>query len=403
MARAKNKLTALMVKKAGPGILQDGGGLMLTKTATGGRWTFRYSIAGRRRDMGLGTLDDVSLAEARKARDRHAAVLAGGRDPISEREREREVVLAELDKQDPTFEQWTHVLFEAKRASLRGDGIRGRWMSPMVNHMFPKIGKRRLTTIHQRDIADALRPIWGKKQDTAEKALQRTHMVFKHAKLSGIDVDPFVAEAARHMLGEVRQKVRHLPSTPWQQVPDLYQRLAGVAAGRQCLRWIILTAVRGESARGARFSEIDGDTWTIPPERMKGLEGRQEEFRVPLSSAALELLEEIRSVRSGDLMFTAYRDTFISETALLKILNRFGEPGRPHGFRSSFRSWVQDTEAASYEVAETALSHRVGNRIERTYARSDLLEPRRRLMEAWGRHVLGVVDEKVVPMVRGAR
>ncbi|MBR9837062.1 MAG: integrase arm-type DNA-binding domain-containing protein [Rhodobacteraceae bacterium] len=401
MARTKNKLTAVAVKKAPPGILQDGGGLMLHKAEASGRWVYRYSIAGRRRDMGLGTLADVSLSDARKARDRWASVLASGKDPISERERERQEVAAELGKDDPLFEDWAMVVFEARKSQLRGEGKRGMWLSPLQNHIFPKIGKRRISTLHQADIADALRPIWRKKFDTAEKALQRTHIIFRHAKLAGLDVDPFVVEAAKHILGEVRQPKRHLPSTPWQKIPELYTALAGDSAGRLCLRWLILTAVRGESGRGARFSEIDGDVWTVPGERMKGAEGRLEDFRVPLSAAALELLEEIKARKTGDLMFCSYRTNFISEVSLLKVLNGMGEVGRPHGFRSSFRSWVQDNEAASYEVAETALAHKVGNKIERTYARSDLLEPRRVLMNAWGQFVTGAAAQNVLPLRRG--
>lgn len=396
MGRAKNKLTAVAIRKATPGILQDGGGLILHKGEASGRWVYRYSIAGRRRDMGLGRLEDVSLADARRARDKWAAVLAEGRDPISEREKQRAEIAADLDKDDPTFEEWTLRVFEGRKAKLRGDGERGRWLSPLKYHLFPKIGKRRMSSLHQADIADALRPIWRKKHATAEKALQRTHIVFRQAKLTGLDVDPFVVEAARHMLGEVRRRVTHIESTPWQKIPELYARLAGRGSSRLCIRWLILTAVRGEPARGARFSEIDGDVWTVPAERMKGLEGQVEDFRVPLSHAAMELLEEIRGRATGDLLFPSYRKGFISENALLKTLNGMDEPGRPHGFRTSFRSWVQDNEATSFEVAETALAHKIGSKVERTYARSDLLEPRRVLMNAWGDFVTGAASGSVV-------
>lgn len=396
MVRARNKLSAIAVKRAGPGKHEDGGGLRLEKSHTAGKWIWRYSLAGRRREMGLGSIDDVSLAEARKARDKWAAVLAEGRDPISVRQEEVSSQVAVLNKDDPTFEQYTMTVFEARKAHLRGDGERGRWLSPLKHHLFPKIGKRRLSSLHQRDIADALRPIWRKKPATAEKAIRRCHIVFRHAKLTGLYADPFVVEAARHMLGEVRQETSHIASTPWQRIPDLYTALEGVVASRQCLRWLILTAVRGEPGRGARFSEIDGNVWTVPANRMKGLEGKVEDFRVPLSRAALALLDDIRAQASSEYLFHSNRTGFISENALLKILNTMGEKGRPHGFRSSFRSWVQDNEAATFEVAEMALAHKVGTRVERTYARSDLLEPRRRLMNAWGDFVTGVTSEKVL-------
>ncbi|ANT62659.1 hypothetical protein AYJ57_19980 [Salipiger sp. CCB-MM3] len=138
MSRAKNKISALAVKRLGPGKHEDGGGLRLEKTATAAKWIWRYSIQGRRREMGLGTLDETPLSEARKARDRWAAVLASGKDPIYERKREREIVVEEIHRVDPTFEQYTMSVFEARKARLRGDGERGRWLSPLKHHLFPE-------------------------------------------------------------------------------------------------------------------------------------------------------------------------------------------------------------------------------------------------------------------------
>ena len=214
-------------------------------------------------------------------------------------------------------------------------------------------------------------------------------IIFRKAKLMGLDADPFVVEAAAHILGDVKRKVEHIAATPWREVPGVYARLNRSGASFRCLRWMILTATRSESARGARFSEIEGDIWTIPAERMKGTQGDVEAFRVPLSSEALRLLEEFKKSATGDLMFPSYRSGYISSTALQKVLNEMGEAGRPHGFRTSFRSWVQDTEAASFDVAETALAHRVGSTVERSYARSDLLDQRRVLMERWSNFVAG--------------
>ncbi len=395
MARAKNKLTAVAVKKAANGKLDDGGGLRLYKTDRSSRWVFRYTFAGRRREMGLGSADDLTLAAARKERDRWAAVLAEGKDPISEREKQIQEAAELLSKTDPTFEEVAEMVFEAKKAALRGEGERGRWFSPLKTHVIPKIGKRRISSLHQSDIAEALRPIWRSKHATAIKAYNRTRIVFRQAKLMGMDADPFTVEAAKHMLGEVRNDVSHIVSTPWQRIPDLYEALGGKGASRLCLRWMILTATRSESARGARFDEIQGDVWTVPAARMKGQEGKVEDFRVPLSPAALDLLEEIQANRSTEFLFPSYRTGYISSTALAKILNDMGEPGRPHGFRTSFRTWVQDTDAASYDVAETALAHRVGSKVERSYARSDMLDQRRALMDRWGRFVTKTEAEVV--------
>jgi len=166
-----------------------------------------------------------------------------------------------------------------------------------------------------------------------------------------------------------------------------------------CLRLLILTAVRSDSARGARFSEIDGDIWTVPKERIKGLKRKVDDFRVPLSAAALGIIEQARQVSRDPvdgLLFASPNNEHkpISQNALLNVLNDMGEAGRPHGFRSSFRDWVQDTDACSYEVAETVLGHIVGGKVERSYARSDLLDRRRVVMDAWAEHVTGAVDLK---------
>ncbi|MFG6637147.1 tyrosine-type recombinase/integrase [Sulfitobacter sp. 1A12126] len=389
MARIRNQLTAVAIRKAGPGKLEDGGGLRLYKTEGSGRWVFRYTFSGMRREMGLGSLDDLTLAQARSARDKWASVLASGLDPITERKRQRAETAAELSRSDPTFEELALTVFESKKASLRGEGTRGRWFSPLATHIIPRLGKRRISQIDQTDIAEALRPIWHDKPATAEKAFHRMRIIFRKAKLMGLDADPFVVEAAAHILGDVKRKVEHIAATPWREVPGVYARLNRSGASFRCLRWMILTATRSESARGARFSEIEGDVWTIPAERMKGTQGDVEAFRVPLSSEALRLLEEFKKSATGDLMFPSYRSGYISSTALQKVLNEMGEAGRPHGFRTSFRSWVQDTEAASFDVAETALAHRVGSTVERSYARSDLLDQRRVLMERWSTFVTG--------------
>ena len=395
----QNKLTALKIKAAAPGDkLQDGGGLRLDRTEGGGKWIYRYSFSGRRREMGLGSMPDVTLADARRARAQWAAVLQSGLDPISERERIRAEKSAALGRDDPTFAEMVDVVFEARKARLRGEGTRGRWLSPLRIHVLPKIGRRRIMSLHQRDIHDAIAPIWRTKHETADKALYRTRIVIQQARLMGYEVDPFICDAARHMLGHHDHEETPIEATPWQEIPALFDQIAGAHPSRLALRWSILTATRGMSARGTQFSEIEGDVWTVPADRMKGLRGKVRDFRVPLSSAAFEVLEECRAHARNDYLFPSPRVGFVSSQALTKVLNRLGEAGRPHGLRTSFRSWVQDTNAAPFDVAETALAHIVGSKIERSYARSDLLDQRRALMERWGRFVTGEAAGDVVKL-----
>lgn len=405
MARGKNKLSAVAVKSAPAGKLQDGGGLFLDKGETGGKWIYRYTIAGRRRDMGLGTYPHVSLAAARADRDKWAAVLQSGSDPISERERRLEAERAELSREDPTLAELIDIVFESKKATLRGDGERGRWMSPLRLHVLPKLGNRRASKIHQTDIRDVLAPIWRKKHETAQKAIGRLAIAFTKGKLSGYQVDPFTVEAAKHMLGAVHQVTKPIEATPWQDIPALFARLgAKPTTSHLCLQLIILTALRGDAARGARIEEIEGDVWTVPADRVKGRLGQVGPFRVPLSQAALEVIEQCRpGVRDGFLFpSTKHNGSVgpISSTSIEKAMNVLNETGRPHGFRTSFRTWVQDTQAATYDVAETALGHIIGGKVERSYARSDLLDQRRILMDKWA-YFVTAQEAKVVQLRRG--
>ena len=339
--------------------------------------------------MGLGSFPEVTLAEARKARTHWQRTLHLGSDPISERQRIRDEEAEQMDREDPTFEEMAETVFEARKASLRGDRVRGRWFSPLKIHVIPKIGRKRMSEIHQRDIHAAIKPIWKTKHETADKSLARTKIVFQQARLMGYDVDPFTVDAARHMLGHHDHQVQPIEATPWQDVPALFASLNKNVSSHLSLRWTILTVARGDGVRGARFDEIEDCVWTIPATRMKGLRGKARKFRVPLSQAAREIHETCKEQAWSDYLFPSIRTGGITVQAQVKILKKLGEAGRPHGFRTSFRMWVQDTNAASFDVAETALAHTIGNKVERSYARSDLLDQRQILMQKWSEFVTG--------------
>ncbi|NVK62037.1 MAG: integrase arm-type DNA-binding domain-containing protein [Rhodobacteraceae bacterium] len=393
----QNKLTNISVRKAGDGKLFDGGGLTLVKKGDRGKWVFRYSHLGKRREMGLGAWPELSLADARKARDAWASVLAGGEDPIQVREAERAAEIAERDKHDPTFAEMVDIVFEAKKDGLRGGGARGRWRSPLDTHVIPRIGSKRMSALTQIEVRDAIKPIWRTKHPTAEKAIQRTRMVFEEARFAGIDCDPFTVDAARRMLGEVRHKTTHIAATPWQDVPTLWKQLDPHLSAGLCLRWMLLTLVRFDGCRAARASEVEDGVWIVPEDRVKGREGKAKDFHVPLPAAAMEIIEDAKEA-GDDLLFPGHRGRPVTSRGVEVYLDRIGEPGRPHGFRSAFRSWVQDTDACSFEVAETILGHTIGSTVERSYARSDLLDRRRPVMEAWARFVTGEESASVIPL-----
>lgn len=390
----KHRLTVVGIKNAADGKLYDGAGLILIKDGSGGKWVYRYSHLGRRRDMGLGPYPTLSLAQARSIRDEWANVLAQGGDPIDERNRRQEEEVAARSKLDPTFKEAVDLTFEARKDGLRGDGKRGRWMSPLTLYVIPKIGNKKVSAISQEDIRRAIAPIWRKKHPTAQKAIQRTRIVFEYARLMGVECDPFTVDAARHLLGVVHHRVEHQRSTPWQDIPELYARLSDEGSSASCIRWAILTLVRSHGCRGARFDEIKGDVWTVPAERVKGSVSTVRDFRVPLSQPALEIARRAAEY-SGEFLFPSYRKGHITDQALTKMLRRMGETGTVHGFRTSFRTWVQDTDACGFEVAETVLGHSIGGKVERSYARSDLLDRRRIVMEKWAAFVTKAPAEVV--------
>jgi integrase len=246
-----------------------------------------------------------------------------------------------------------------------------------------------------------LAPIWHSKHPTAEKAIQRTKIIFEHMRFSGVECDPFTVDMARHMLGVVHHVPKPTPATPWQDIPELFKSLDRDDASHLCLRFKMLTLVRSNGVRGARFDEITDNVWTVPSERMKGQVGKVSDFRVPLSPAAMEIVRRCEAWKRCEFMFPGTRNTPISEVAINKVFNKHDPDGTPHGLRTSFRTWVQDTDAAGYDVAEMTLAHIVGGKVERAYARSDLLERRMILMEKWADYVTGT-EAKVVP-IRGSK
>lgn len=383
----RNRLKAMQITKADDGKLEDGGGLRLVKKGEAGKWVYRYSHLGKRREMGLGNWPTISLADARKARDAWAAELAAGRDPISIRNEQQDAARAERDRHNPSFADLVDLVFEAKRDTLRGGGARGRWRSPLDLYAIPAFGRKRGSDVSQWDIVEALRPIWRTKHPTAEKCLQRVGVVLRSARRMGFPTSHDAVDAAKEMLGAVNHVPKPTPSVPWQDIPELYASLPETSAG-MCNRWLILTLVRMAAGRAAAVDEIEGDVWTVPAARVKGRKGKVQDFRVPLCGPAVEIAAAAQEY-GQDYLFPGLRGGPITDAAVEKCLRSVGADGTPHGFRASFRTWVQDRQACSWEVSEGVLGHIVGSKVERAYARSDLLDQRRIVMDTWARYVTG--------------
>lgn len=380
MRHSLHRLSATAAKAAGPGKYSDGGGLWLYKRKDGGaQWVFRYTLHGRRHEMGLGRFSDVALKEARESAEHWRGHVRQGRNPIRHREAERREAARNMN----LLADIALDAFESRKAELKGDGKAGRWFSPLELHVLPKLGKTPVSEIDQRDIRDTLAPIWHDKADTARKAMNRLGIVLRHAAALGLDVDLQAVDKAKALLGKQRHTTKHIPAMPWPDVPAFYQSLTRGTLSELALRLLILTAVRSGPLRHIHESQIDGDVWTVPAEAMKGRVGATSDFRVPLSCESLDVISEARKFARDGFLFPGLRKGVISDMTLTQFMDRRGLVYRPHGFRSSFRDWTAEATSTPREVAETCLGHVTGGAVERAYRRSDFLEQRRTLMERW--------------------
>lgn len=398
--RAKNKLSAGFIRTAPTGKHSDGGGLWLIKREDGGaQWMLRVTVHGRRREMGLGGFPSVGLADARKLSERWRSVAAAGRDPIKERETERRVARRE----DISLSIITADAFEARKAELKDDGKAGRWLTPLTRHVLPKLGKVPVSDLDQRDIRDTLAPIWHTKADTARKAMNRLSIVLRHAAALGLDVDLQATEKAKALLGKSRHVPKHIPAMAWTEVPEFYASLEEPTLTHLALRLLILNpGVRSRPLRFLRLEQIEGDVWTVPEGEMKGQKGRTPAYRVPLCKEAKRIIEQACPHARNGYLFPNTRGGVISDMTLSRLMERRGIEARPHGFRTSLRTWLAETTDAPHEVAEAMLSHATDSRSVRTYRRTDYLEQRLALNERWADYVTGGAGQ-VVKLVRAEK
>ncbi|WP_375682416.1 MULTISPECIES: tyrosine-type recombinase/integrase [unclassified Bartonella] len=371
----------------GAGKYNDGAGLLLHKRKDGGaQWLYRYTIHGRRREMGLGALRDVSLKQARELATGWRAVLREGRDPIKEREKQKREAISNLHYlKDIALDT-----FETRKAELKGDGKNGKWFTPLRLHILPKLGCLPVSEITQTEIRNTLSPIWHTKAVIAQTALIRLNLYLKHAAALGLDVDLQATEKARSLLGKQRHKVINRPAMDWRDVPAFYQTLCQkITMTQLALRLLILTGVRTNPLRHIHKDQVEGNIWTIPAENMKGKRDATTEFRVSLSTEALEVLKQARLLSRNDFFFSATGRGPLAEKCMAQYMRDNKLEACPHGFRSSLRDWLAETTDAPYEVAETILSHTVGGQVERSYRRTDYLEQRRVYMDKWAAYVTG--------------
>lgn len=387
MGYASGKLTKNLVRTLGPGRHSDGGGLYLVVDPSGARrWIVRVTVKGQRNregrplrtDFGLGGANVVTLNTARERALEHQRMARQGLNPKFHREQEI-----------PCFEDIARQVHIERLPTWKNPKHGQQWINTLEDYAFPKIGRMPVSDIGQREVMQILLPIWTTKHETARRVAQRVKAVLDVAHSHGYreGENPVAIVQNARVLPRMKAKVKHHDAMDWRDVPAFYVTLSeqsGMAA--QALMFTCLTGCRTSEVLQAVWDEFDfeGRVWVIPSDRTK----TDTVHRVPLTDQMLTVLEPLKAMRSEVVFEGQRRHKPLSNMSMLMLLRRMGVNNvTVHGFRSAFRDWASEEGNVSREVAELSLGHKVGSEVERAYARSDLLEKRRALMERWCHYV----------------
>ena len=378
-----SKLTVRKIETAkGPAKLVDEHGLYLRVSPRGAKtWIQRLTIRGKRTDNGIGHYPAMGLAEARAAAfERWKTTKAGG-DPREAGSR----------PPAPTFAEAAEAVIAIHEPSWRNPKSGAQWRASLKTYVYPSLGALPVSEITPGHVMAVLEPLWNEKRETARRVKQRISAICRWAVAQGHRTDDpagVVIDAALPRNGIQR---RHMPALPYEEVAECIAKVRGSAraseSSKLALEFLVLTAARSGEVRKATWDEIDldGATWTVPAERMKA----NREHRVPLSKRALEVLAAAAELSDGSgLVFPGLRPGRpLSENTHAKLLRELGFDAVTHGFRSSFRDYAAEQTHTPHAVMEAALAHVVRNKAEAAYARSDLFEKRRSLMENWSQYL----------------
>lgn len=395
MARRKDKrLAPVDVARKGPGMHPDGWGLYLRVAASGSRsWIFRYRHGGRStpRDMGLGRWPDVSLQEAREKARAVRVQKSGGLDPIDQTRAEKAAQAADRER-SVTFQEAAERYILAQKAGWRSEKHAAQWEATLSTYAFPVLGKLPVQALDTALVLKVVEPLWDTKTETANRLRGRIEAVLDWATAremrSGDNPARWKGLLQNLLPAKSRvQRVKHHTALAYGDIGRFISELRlqrGQAA--LALEFLILTAARTSEAVGATWAEIDlvAKTWTVPADRIKA----GKEHRVPLSEPALNILSQTpETLRQGYLFHGQRKSAPLSNMAMMALLKRMGHGKLTvHGFRSTFRDWTAERTSYPREVAEMALAHAIGDKVEAAYRRGDLFEKRKKLMADWARY-----------------
>lgn len=407
MGKLTAKTVEKLIKSGEAGLTSDGEGLYLKVTAggSGASWVFRYKIDGKSRYMGLGKYPETSLSEAREKAHEARKLSKSGVDPLTARDNEREAKRQEhqaaLAKATP-FKIIAASYIAAHRSGWKNAKHAQQWENTLTTYAEPIIGHLPASEITTAHVLEILQPIWTEKTETANRLRNRIELVLDAAKARGLRDGENPARWRGHLdkLLPKRSKVRaieHHPALPWPELPAFMAKLAKHdELTYKAMRLTILTACRTSEVLGATWAEVDLEarTWTIPAARMKA----RKEHRVPLSDAAIDVLNSLPRIAGSLYLFPSTRQgKHLSNMAMLMGLRRMDrEDLTMHGFRSTFRDWAGEHTNYPREVCEMALAHKVADGAEAAYWRGDIFEKRRALMADWGQYATTAPAENVI-------
>jgi integrase len=402
--RGLHRLTAKGVQALGPGWHCDGGQLYALVGKGTGSWVFRSSAG----NLGLGSMSTVSLSEARDRAHAYRVQLAAGIDPRAKREADRTAAKV-IAAKSISFDQCAAAYVAAHGQGWRSNKHRAEWVATLATYASPIIGGLPVSAVDVALVLRILEPLWPTKNETASRVRGRIEVVLDWARARGYRDGENPARWRGHlkMLLPAPRKVHrvvHHPALAYAELPRFMAALrARPGVAERALEFGILTAARSGEIRGAVFSEINiaEKLWTIPPERMKA--GR--EHRVPLSPRALAIVREMQLIQKyqpGSLLFPgARKGRRVADVTITATLRQIGIDTAVHGFRATFKTWASERTNFQREVVESALAHINGDKTEAAYQRSDLLDKRRRLMDAWSAYASAApVTADVIPIGR---
>ncbi len=407
MGRKAKELGALAVSRlTEPGLHFVGGvsGLALQVLQSGARtWVLRATMGSKRRDMGLGGFPDVTLAGAREAARNARALIREGIDPIDKKRAARSALHVAQGKA-MTFKECAEAYIAAHEVAWKNAKHRQQWTNSLTSYAFPKIGPLVVQDVELTNIMAILEPIWRTKTVSANRLRGRIEQVLDWASARDYRKGQNPARWRGHLdkllaaPGKV-SKVKHHAALPISEVGAFMKQLRGLpGTGARALEFAILTAARSGEVRGAAWKEfnLEGKVWTVPAERMKA--GR--EHRVALSAPAVRLLHALPRTAGTDLVFPAPRGGPLSDMTLIATMRRMEVDAVPHGFRSTFRDWAAERTNYPRDVAEMALAHTIGDKVEAAYRRGDLFEKRKLMMADWAAFCGKTEGANIVPMRR---